>query len=340
MRQLTYLGDRRLRLDETEPVALGPGQLRVAIDSVGICMSDVYGYGQVNDRRDVVLADGGTLVMGHEPSGVIAELGPGVQGPALGTPVAVNPVFGCGVCERCRAGAENLCEQRTVIGCVPSAPGGFADSLVVPAQQVVELPPGMSLEQGALAEPLTVGAHGVRLAGLTGSEDVVVIGGGIIGLGAALAARRHTDGEVVVVEPREHRRDLCATLCLSAVSPEAFHGDDAGFDVALDCVARPETFEGAIGAVGTSGLVVLVGIWQDYIPLPVSTVVWQETRILGSYGYSHSDFVDVVQWMGRGEAEVGALIENRVGFDGVIAAFDGYVDGTLHAVRTILQPAL
>jgi threonine dehydrogenase-like Zn-dependent dehydrogenase len=340
MRQLSYLGQRRLRLDEVEPARLRPGEVRVAVHSVGLCKSDIYGYGQINDRRDVVLADGQTLVMGHEPSGVVQELGPGVTGPAIGTPVAVNPVYGCGECDRCRAGAENLCDRRTVIGCVPSAPGGFADSMVVPVAQLVELPIEMALELGSLAEPLSVGAHGVRLAGLSGTEDVVVVGGGIIGLGAALAARRVTAGEVVVLEPLAHRRELCARLGLTAATPEDGFGSGARFDVALDCVARPETFEGAIGAVPAGGLVVLVGIWQDYIPLPVSTVVWQETRIFGSYGYSHADFLDVVRWLGRAEVDVSELIEKRVGFDDVIAAFDAYVDGSLDAVRTVLQPAL
>lgn len=88
------------------------------------------------------------------------------------------------------------------------------------------------------------------------------------------------------------------------------------------------------------GLVVLVGIWQDYIPLPVSTVVWNETRIAGSYGYSHGDFVDVVRWLGRREVDVSVLIEHRVGLDGVIDAFDAYLDGSLDAVRTVVQPAL
>lgn len=338
MRQLSYLGNRRLLVEEVERPPVEPGQVRVKIDSVGLCKSDIYGYGQVNDRRDVVLTDGAKLVMGHEPSGTIEELGAGVTGPAVGTPVAVNPIVGCGSCARCLSNAENLCDRRTVIGCVPSAPGGFADSMVVPVRQVVALTDDIPLELGSLAEPLTVGAHGVRLAGSKAAGDVLVIGGGIIGIGAALAARRRSDGEVLVLEPLPERRELCALLGLQAGAPEDVLGSGRLFDVALDCVARPETFEAAIETVPTQGLVVLVGIWQDRIPLPVSTVVWRETQIIGSYGYSHDDFVDVVDWVCSQAVDVSPLIEHRIGFDGVIDAFDAYVDGSLNAVRTVLQP--
>ncbi|MCW2954965.1 MAG: zinc-binding alcohol dehydrogenase, partial [Conexibacter sp.] len=134
------------------------------------------------------------------------------------------------------------------------------------------------------------------------------------------------------------RRALCAALGLEAAEPGAVLGSGARFDVALDCVARPETFAGAVRALRPQGLVVLVGIWEDEIPLPVSDVVWRETRIAGSYGYSPADFADVVAWVGRGEADLGRLVQRRVGFDGLIPAFAAYADGSLGAVRTLFQP--
>jgi threonine dehydrogenase-like Zn-dependent dehydrogenase len=340
MRQLSYLGSGRMVVEEVEPPTAPAGYVRIKVDSVGVCKSDVYGYGQINDRRDAVLADGEILVMGHEPSGTVDQLGPDVVGLAIGTPVAVNPVVGCGLCDGCAAGLENLCDRRVVIGCVPAAPGGFADVMVVPARQVVELTGGIALELGALAEPLSVGAHAVALASPERADDVLVIGGGIIGIGAALAAHRRTDGDVVLLEPLVERRDLCRRLGLTAVAPDEILGGSRQFDLALDCVARPETLAGAIDAVPARGAVVLVGIWEDQIPLPVSTVVSRETRIVGSYGYSRSEFADVVDWLCGREVDISMLIEHRIGFDGIVAAFDGYMDGSLTAVRTVLQPAL
>jgi L-iditol 2-dehydrogenase len=143
---------------------------------------------------------------------------------------------------------------------------------------------------------------------------------------------------VLVLEPKAARRALAARLGLAAAAPEEVLGGDAVFDVAIDCVARPETLAGAIAAVPPQGLVVLVGIWADEIPLPVSAVVGRETRIMGSYGYDPADFADVVAWVGRGETDLAPLIEHRVGYDGVAAAFAAYADGSLDAVRTLFQP--
>lgn len=339
MRQLSYLGSRRLLIQAVQPRDLRPGEVRVRVHSVGLCKSDVYGYSGVNDRRDLVLGDGGVLVMGHEASGVVEEGGPGVGWPPVGTGVAVNPIWGCGACDLCRSGNENLCLLRTVLGCTPDAPGAYAETLIVPSSNVVAVSANTSLELAALAEPLTVGAHGVRLAGISSAASVLVIGGGIIGLGAALAARRACAREVLVLEPLPERRELIARLGLAAVAPEAI-AERTDFDVALDCVAHPQTFATAVRAVGRGGLVVLVGIFDDRIPLPVSEVVGAETRIFGSYGYSHADFTDVVRWVQSGEVDLWPIIEHRVGFDGVIAAFESYADGSLNAVRTLFQPEL
>jgi L-iditol 2-dehydrogenase len=93
-----------------------------------------------------------------------------------------------------------------------------------------------------------------------------------------------------------------------------------------------------VRAVPPQGLVVLVGIWEDYIPLPVSLVVGRETRIAGSYGYNQADFADVTAWVASGEVDLSPLIEHRVGLDALPEAFREYADGSLEAVKTVLQP--
>ncbi|CAB4881470.1 unannotated protein [freshwater metagenome] len=338
MHQLSYRGRGDLRIDQVPTLDPDAGEVRVRVHSVGICMSDIYGVSGRNDRRDVVLGEGDVLVMGHEISGQIEALGSGVAGPPVGTAVAVNPIFGCGACAACLRGDENLCGARTVHGCAPAAPGGFADTIVLPARNVVPLAPGTTPEIGALVEPLSVGFHGVRLAALDAADDVLVIGGGIIGLGAALAAQREVGDRVLVLEPRAERRALAETLGLRTGHPDDLDQLDGAFSVALDCVARPETFAGAVRAVPEGGRVILVGIYSDEIPLPVSMVVWRETRIIGSYGYSHADVVDVAAWVGSGEVDLQPLIQHRVGYDGLIGAFGAYADGSLTAVRTLFQP--
>ncbi|HEY4277416.1 MAG TPA: alcohol dehydrogenase catalytic domain-containing protein [Conexibacter sp.] len=343
MLQLAYRGGGSLAVEDAPAPEPRAGEVRVRVHSTGVCMSDVYGVAGVNGRRDAVLADGGTLVMGHEVVGHVEACGPGVSDLVPGTAVAVDPIVGCGSCVHCRAGEENLCAQRTIHGCTPLAAGGYAEAVVVPRRKAHPLPEGTPIEVGALVEPLSVGARGVRLAAPASSDKVLVIGGGIVGIGAALAARRRVgDAErVLVLEPRAERRELCARLGLRAAAPQCALDSAERFDVALDCVARPETFATAVRAVRPQGLVVLVGIWEDEIPLPVSAVVWNETRITGSFGYSDADFADVTAWVGGGSAgDLAALVQHRVGFDGLIDVFSAYADGSLTAVRTLFQPHL
>jgi len=340
VRALVYHGNRRLTVEEVAEPHAGAGEVRVRIDSVGLCKSDLYGYSGLNERRDEVLGEGGTLVMGHEAVGFVDEIGSGVGGLELGAPVAIDPIEGCGACELCRAGETNLCERRRVYGCIPAAPGGFAEWMVAPAANATPLSGERPLEWGSLIEPLTVGEHGVRLveAQLQGGAEVLVVGGGIIGLGAALAAARR-GAAVTVAEPLAERRAVAEGLGLAAAHPDEVLGSERRFALALDCVARPETIAAGVNATGRGGTVVLVGIWADEVAFPVSRVVENETRVIGSFAYRHEDFVEVARWIGEAELDLAPLIELRVGFGGVIDAFEGYADGSLDAIRTVFQPA-
>lgn len=338
VRALLYHGESRLTVGEVETPHPGPGEVRVRIDSVGICKSDIYGYSQRNNRRDEVLGAGETLVMGHEAVGTIDELGPGVEGLELGMAVAVDPIEGCGKCELCRAGDTNLCPARRVYGCIPAAPGGFAEAMIAPAGNVCPLSGDRPLEWGSLVEPLTVGEHGVRLAEFEAGDPVLTIGGGIIGLGAALAAHRR-GAVVTVAEPQAERRRIAESLGLATAHPDDLLGSDASFSVVLDCVARPETVAAGVEMSGRKGTLVLIGIWSDEVPLPVSRTVENETRILGSFGYRHEDFANVAEWVSTTELDLSPLIELRVDFETVIDAFDRYSDGSLDAMRTLFQPA-
>jgi len=158
MRQLVFGGPFVLAVEETTPAPLGPGEIRVAVHSVGVCGSDIHGYAGVNSRRSP------GMVMGHEVVGTVCELGPGVDGPALGDAVAVNPIVSCGECELCRAGDENLCERRRIYGCVPGLPGAYADLFAVPAGNAVPFDGPAPLEWGALVEPFASAAMRSRSA--------------------------------------------------------------------------------------------------------------------------------------------------------------------------------
>lgn len=330
MRQLVFGGPWRLSVAEAEPPALAPGELRVAVHSVGICGSDVHGFAGVNTRRVA------GMVMGHEAAGTVVDLGPGVAGPEPGTPVAVNPVVGCGECALCAGGEENLCERRRLYGCVADLPGAYADTFVVRAENAVPFAGAAPLEWGALAEPFSVGEHAAGVGAVAAGTDVLVVGGGPIGLGAALAARSR-GARVALSEPQRHRREIAARLGLEALAPDELAG--RRFDLAIECVGHSATLAAALAAVPPKGVVVFVGLAEETIELPATPVQVGERVVRGSSCYTRDDFRAVVERLAGGEVDLSPVIEARVGLDALPDAFRGYAEGRSDAMKTVLQLA-
>ncbi len=334
VRSLVMHAVGRMTVEDRPAPPRAAGQVRVAVHAVGYCKTDVLGYLGAIDRRQAAIDAGGPLVMGHEAVGHVVERGPGVDGPAVGTPVVVDPIVTCGRCDACRADAGNVCPERAIVGCQSDWPGAYAESLVVPVENVVPFVGDAPLAWGALVEPLAVGAHGLNLAGDVGGERVLVIGGGIIGTAAAIQAERRGAAEVVVSEPLAERRALLGGLGLTAVAPE-----DAGadHDVVVDCVAVPETLGQAVDALRRRGRLVVVGVNQPTVELPITRIVDAELRVLGSYAFSKAEFAAVAGWVAAGERDLGGLVEAEVGLDGAIAAFERY-RAPSPPFRTALRP--
>jgi threonine dehydrogenase-like Zn-dependent dehydrogenase len=312
-------GPTRLTLREDVPSAAPePGEAVLEVIAAGICGSDVHGYAGVNARRPA-----GT-VMGHEVAGRVSS---------TGDIVAVWPILACGACASCAAGRAHLCEARRLYGCTPELPGGFATTLTVPASSLVPLPEGVPPEWGALVEPLAVGHHAIALAGPGPGDRMSVIGGGPIGIAAAIAARRAGVEDLVVVEPMSSRRDTLAALGLDAVAPE-----DAprGVDVVAECVGHTHTVAAAIAASRPGGTVVCIGIADPEVPLPWAPVVIEERRLVGSSAYTLDEFRAVAASLAGGDVDFGRLIERRIGLEEVGVAFDDYVAGRTSAIKTLM----
>lgn len=330
MRRLVIDGPRRLRVEEAPAPAPGPGELLVEVHAVGICGSDVHGYVGANDRRRP------GVVMGHEASGVVAALGEGVDGIAVGAPVAINPAVTCGVCEHCRTpGMDQLCPERRLYGCVVELPGAFADAVAVRAENAVALAGPAPLEWGALVEPFAVGDRGAELAG-PAPGGVLVVGGGPIGLGAALSARRRGAERLVLSEPDPHRRGIAEALGLETHDPGSGASLE-GFGAAIECVAAPATLATAVAAVRPAGQVVVVGLGAPEIPLPVERLVVGERVVRGSFNYTRESFADVARWVMSGEVDLAPVIESRVAIDGLPDAFAEYADGRRRDMKTLYR---
>jgi 2-desacetyl-2-hydroxyethyl bacteriochlorophyllide A dehydrogenase len=315
-------GPGRLALRGAPAADPAPGEAVLEVVAAGICGSDLHGYVGVNARRPF-----GT-VMGHEVVGRVVE-----GAPAIGSTVAVWPILACGACRSCAAGRAHLCEARRLYGCTPELAGGFATTMTVPASSLVAVPDGVPPEWGALVEPLAVGHHAIALAGTGPGDRMAVIGGGAIGIAAAIAARRAGVEDLVVVEPMASRRDTLASLGLEAVAPE---GAPRGIDIVVECVGHTRTVANALATSRDGGTIVCVGLADPEVPVPWASVVIEERRLVGSSAYTLDEFRAVAASLADGDVDFGRLIERRIRLDELAAAFDDYVAGRTTAIKTLV----
>lgn len=301
MQALVWDGPRQMSVQELDVPAAGPGEVVVEVRACGICGSELEGYdGRMKNRTP-------PLVMGHEFSGTVVEVGAGVGDAVLGTSVAVNPLVACGDCERCRSGQENICADRQIIGI--ARPGGFAHRVAVPAANLLPLPESVSAESGALVEPLANVIHALDLAARTGDiRSILVLGAGSLGLLATQVARVRGIGTIVVADLQDDRLATAAAVGATATvnNRSATAPDDlatllpGGADAVVDCVGAAPTKRQALQSVRSGGTVVLVGLHDDESPLSSHEIIRREITVTGSYTYTPVDLDAAVDLLSSG----------------------------------------
>ncbi len=304
MKAIVWQGPERMEIGERpEPGDPNADEVVLRPGAVGICGSEVEGYlGHMGNRTP-------PLVMGHEFAGEIVAAGREAED-WVGRRATVNPIAGCGTCALCRAGQENICPERTLIGV--HLDGAFADLVRAPAANLRALPDELDIRVGALTEPLANGVHAVAL-GLAGFEvrSAAVIGAGTIGLVTLQAALLSEIASVAVVEPQQARRERAAALGAHAVYGDGDAAREAagelGFDLVLDAAGAQATRTMAIDLVRPGGRVVCIGLAADDTTLSFHTVVREQITIIGSYAYTMTDFEQALEWLAGGRATLGEL---------------------------------
>lgn len=331
MKALVYTGPEQLEYQEVADPSLvsDDDSVLIQVDSVGICGSDMHAYLGHDARRPA------PLVLGHEAAGLV------IEGDEAGRRVTVNPLVSCGQCRYCLERRENLCPQRQIIS-MPPRNGAFAERLRMPRGNLVTVPDRMSFEQAALAEPIACGWHAVQLAIGTlnmplSKVRVLVIGGGTIGVGAALSASCLGTMRPKVVEPGEIRRDyLLKHGEIDVMAPEAL-SDDEQFDLIFDCVGYEATRAQASRVAAPGGVIVHIGLGGAEGGLDVRRMTLQEIAFIGSYTYTAEEFRDVAKAMFEGRLGRLDWTESRPLEVGA-AAFADIRAGRVGAPKIILKP--
>ena len=330
MKALVYTGIESIAYrDEPDPVA-GPGEDLIRIHATGICGSDMHAWLGHDDRRPA------PLILGHEAAGVV------VGGPDDGRRVTINPLATCGKCADCLSGRTNLCASRQIIS-MPPRPGAFAQYVAMPRRNLVTVPDDVPLEKAALAEPLACGWHAVRLgrmaldaplAGLT----CLVLGGGAIGTGAALALRAQGADRIILVEPGAARRAALAGIEGVTVLASASDADLRGrCHLVIDGVGFAATRAEASACARPGGQIVHIGLGEDRGGLDIRRMTLQEIGFIGTYTYTEDDFRATAAAIFRGDLGPLDWFDTRPLSEGA-GAFADIRAGRVAAPKTILIP--
>jgi L-iditol 2-dehydrogenase len=286
MRVAELYEPRRFRIVEKSNPEPAPGEVLVRVHASGICGSDLHYFseGAVGDTPCVY-----PMVMGHEPAGTVVKAGTGVTGWAPGDRAALEPAVYCYHCEFCMTGHHNVCANLRFLS-TPCDPGFFRDYAVLPAHNLLPLPPGLSLQEATLFEPLAVVLHSLRLAPISFGETAVVIGAGPIGLLTIAALKASGAGRVWALEPVAHRRELASAMGADVVvDPSACDPvqeilrdtGKRGVDVTFDCAARGGSINQSLSMTRNAGRVVVTGIPDELlVPLDFNVMRRKELALV------------------------------------------------------------
>jgi 2-desacetyl-2-hydroxyethyl bacteriochlorophyllide A dehydrogenase len=315
MRAAFFEGNQTFRVAPCVPVEPGAGQVQIRVAYCGICGTDLHLFhGAMANRLTL------PHVMGHEMSGIIEAVGEGVAGYLPGDRVTVRPLDPCGQCPACQAGHSHICHNLKFIGI--DAPGALQGLWTVPAHTLHRLPGLLSLRQGAMVEPIAVACHDVRMGEVQAGEQVVVVGGGPIGVLIALVAQAR-GARVLMAEVNPFRIQLARDLGIDAIHPTETdlvalvnqRTGAAGADVVFEVSGSVAGSEMMTRLPRTRGRIVVVAIYGEPPKVDLFRFFWRELRLTGARVYEAEDFEMAIELAASGRLPLDKLITNVLPLD-------------------------
>jgi alcohol dehydrogenase len=328
MKALVYTRPLEVTYRDEPDAAAAPGEALIRLEAIGICGSDMHGYHGHDPRRVP------PLVLGHEAAGRV------VSGSGQGRRVVLNPLVTCGRCDYCRGGRANLCLQRKLIGM--NRQGAFAELIAMPEENLIEIPEGMGATAAAVTEPAATALHamhlGLRVLARPLSEaNVLVIGGGSVGLLAALWAKAMGGRAIRLGETNALRRASVQKAGIDAYDPAATSPDADTFELVIDAVGGVATRQQAIRAVRPGGAIVHIGLMDHGGESDWRKITLQEVTVIGTYTYTAVDLRASAQALHDGRLGDLGWVEERPLADGA-RAFADLDRGRTAAAKIVLRP--
>lgn len=313
MKALVLKEYMRFSYEDVPEPTYGSCDLLIQVKACAICGSDVHGMDGSTGRRIP------PVIMGHEASGVVAAVGSDVKGFKVGDRVTFDSTIYCGSCFYCRKGQVNLCNNRRVLGVSCNEyhqNGAFAEYVAIPYHIAYHLPDGLSFEEAAMVEPVSIAVHAVKRSPVTLNDTAVVIGAGMIGLFIIQVLRQAGCRQIVAVDSDPNKFRLAswfgATHCLVADQKDltaqiASLTNGRGADIAFEAVGITPTVKTAIDVLRKGGTLTLVGNLKPEIDFPLQSVVTREISVLGSCA-SNGEYPICLDLIESGRVNVDDLI--------------------------------
>ena len=339
MKALVYEGPRQMPIREYPECFPKAGEVKIKVKYCGICGSDVHGYTGASGRKIP------PMIMGHEFSGVITEVGEGVTKFKVGDRVAVQPVQYCGECEFCRSGNMNICANRRGLG-VLDVDGAFTEYICMHERYVFGLADTVTDAEGSLLEPLAVAYHAVGHAQPLEGKNVLIAGTGAIGLLILMLVKANNAAKIVVTDLSEDRlalaREFGADIAinpveqdLDAVLKEAGIRDN--IDVAIECVGATPTCQQTVDFVKIQGRIVWVGNAAKMVTINMQSIVTREVSIAGTYAFTEEDFAGALKLLEQKKIPAERIVSRIVKLEDTVAAFEDLTKGAGKDIKILVD---
>jgi len=331
-----YRGNKTFTVEQTPALEPGKGEVAVRIAFCGICGTDMHVYHGNMDARV-----GHNRVIGHEMSGIVADIGEGVKGFEIGQKIVVRPLDHCGECPACAAGHTHICHRLKFLGL--DTDGAMQEIWCVPAHTLHKLPDNLRLDHAALIEPVAVACHDVRLSGLQPGEDVVVIGGGPIGILVAMVAR-DAGGKVILSEVNPNRIEIAKKLGFETINPAEADLAEAiaektsgkGADVVFEVSGTQKGVDAMTAIAATRARIVMVAIHAQKPQIDLFQFFWRELQLIGARVYQAEDYDKAIAIITSGGVDADTIITDVSPLEDIQTAFEA-LDSSPTAMKSLIR---
>lgn len=318
-------GIEKIELGEAPMPKIGPDDVLIKVQSVGVCGSDLHYYrsGAIGDFKVEF-----PFVLGHEAAGVVEDVGENVTTLKKGDRVCMEPGVPCMKCEECLSGHYNLCRD-VRFWATPPYDGVLSEYICHPAAFTFKIPDNMSYTEGALVEPLAIGLHACNMGGVKLGQTVAIMGAGCIGLVTLLAAKAYGATRIIVGDVLDKRLDKARELGAIAVNTkeEDFVAkvmeltEGRGADVCIDCAGFSATVDSCLSCAKPAGVVIIVGLGQDRVDgFNTSIMSTKELTVKSIFRYRNL-YPTAINAIADGRIDVESIVSHRFTFDDTINAF-------------------